>query len=267
MRRPTWVATIALPAIAGLYLPMLAVGAMSFNSSRLGVVWRGFTLDWYHRLLNDEAVLHALRNTLMLALASTVIATVLGTLMAIGMDRFPWPQRLTRLFDNALYLPVVSPDIIFAAAMVVVFRLIRELTGLLEPGLATMTIAHVTFQISFVALVVRARLHTIGPEIEEAARDLYADTFFLFRRVTLPLLLPGIVGGAMLALTLSLDDFVISFFTSGPDSVTLPLYIYASVKRGISPELHALSTVLFLATVLLVLAGQWLARPGGRDAV
>jgi spermidine/putrescine transport system permease protein len=138
--------------------------------------------------------------------------------------------------------------------------LLRAVSSIFNPGLLTMIVAHVTFQIAFVALVVQSRLATIGRTLEEAARDLYADTWILLRRVMLPLLMPGIVAGAMLAFTLSLDDFVISFFTAGPDSTTLPIFIFASVRRGVTPEIHALSTLIFLVTVLLVIGIERLTR-------
>ena len=191
-------------------------------------------------------VLQAARNTLLLALASTALATVLGTALALGLQRFPWPRWFRRLLDTLVYLPVVTPDIVFAVGMLLAFETARLLTGGLRLGLATMIAAHVTFQISFVALVVASRLATIGRGVEEAARDLYAGTGYTLQRVTLPLLAPGIVAAALLAFTLSIDDFVISFFTSGPSSVTLPLYIYGSLRRGITPEIHALSTLVFL---------------------
>jgi spermidine/putrescine transport system permease protein len=151
---------------------------------------------------------------------------------------------------------VITPDIIFAAALVVAFGLVRTIWTAYQPGLSSMIIGQVTFQVAFVALIVRSRLMLIGKTFGEAACDLYATPGDLFRRVTLPLLLPGIMAGAVLAFTLSLDDFVISFFTSGPKSDTLPIYIYSSLRRGLSPELHALSTLIVLITVLLVLGLQ-----------
>ena len=249
-------AVVSIVGLALLYLPLLAVAAMSFNRSRFGVTWQGFTFDWYQRLWQNDIVLHAARNTFALAIASTVISTILGTMLALGMSRYRWPRRAQSALTTLIHLPIVTPDIIFAAAMVVAFRFLRSLSDLFELGLTTMIIAHVTFQISFVALVVRARLATIEPEIEEAARDLYASTFDVVRKVLLPLIAPGIVAGALLAFTLSLDDFVISFFTSGPDSVTLPIYIFSSLKRGLSPEIHAISTLVFLATTFLAVALQ-----------
>lgn len=251
-RLPLWVRVLALATLAFLYLPMGAVAALSVNAARYGFGWKGFTLAWYAKLLRNEYVLEAAWNTFVLAAVSTAVATLLGTLLAIGMSRFPWPRWLRGLLDLAVYLPVVTPDIIFAAAMVVAFQILRSFWAVFNPGLLTMIIAHVTFQIAFVALVVRSRLASTGRTVEEAARDLYADTPGLLRRVTFPLMLPGVVAGAMLAFTLSLDDFVISFFTAGPESTTLPIFIYASIRRGVTPEIHALSTLVFLATVLLV---------------
>ena len=251
---------VAVATLALLYAPLLAVAIFSVNASRHGFVWRGFTLGWYVRLVENPAILAAARNTLILAVASTAASTVLGTLLALGLARVPWPKWPRRLLDLLLYLPVVTPDILFAGALVVAFGLLRSLWTVFNPGLVTMIVGHVTFQIAFVALVVGSRLASLGRTLEEAARDLYATPLYLFRRVTLPLLAPGIAAGAMLAFTLSLDDFVISFFTAGPDSTTLPIYIYASVRRGLTPEIHALSTLIVLVTVFLVVGLEALTR-------
>lgn len=260
MRLNPWIGSIALATLAFLYLPMLAVAVLSFNKTRYGLHWSGFTWDWYVRLFSNPDILEAARNTFVLALVSTLIATVLGTLFAIALERYPWPRQSQGFLENLLYLPVVTPDIIFAVALVVAFGAFRAVSSLFEPGLFTMVLGHVTFQIAFVALTVRSRLKSLGHELDEAARDLYASYGYYVRRVLLPLLTPGIVAGAMLAFTLSLDDFVISFFTAGPTSQTLPLLIYASVRRGVTPEIHALSTLIFLVTVLLVLASERLTR-------
>ncbi len=259
-RLSPWIGAAAGFSLVLLYLPMLAVAVFSVNTSRYGLVWRGFTMDWYVRLFHNPYVLEAARNTLVLALVSTVISTALGTLMALGMHRFPWPGWVRRVLDFCVYLPVVTPDIIFAVAAVVSFALLRVTIPLFEPGLFTMICAHVAFQIAFVELVVASRLATIGRSVEEAARDLYADAWYAMRHVTLPLLMPGIAAGALMAFTLSLDDFVISFFTAGPESVTLPIFIYASLRRGVTPEIHALSTLIFLATIVLVLTVQFIIR-------
>jgi spermidine/putrescine transport system permease protein len=254
------IGTLAIVTFALLYLPLLAVAVFSVNASRYGLIWHGFTLEWYARLLHNSDILEAARNSAILAIVSTAVATVLGTLLAIGMARFPWPKRLRALFDMMVYLPVVTPDIVFAAALVVAFSILRIFWSVFQPGLLNMIIAHITFQAAFVALVVQSRLAMFGRSMDEAARDLYASGWYLFSRVTLPLLMPGIVAGAMLAFTLSLDDFMISFLTAGPESTTLPILIYASVRRGVTPEIHALSTLIFLVTVLLVLGLERLTR-------
>ena len=254
------ITTLAMLTMGFLYLPLAAVAVFSVNATRYGLVWRGFTLDWYYKLFQNEFILEAAWNTLVLAVVSTLVATVLGTVLAIGMDRFPWGKKTNIFLDLILHIPVVIPDIILAAALVVAFGLLRLLSSVFEPGLFNMIVGHITFQISFVALVVRSRLVSIGRDVEEAARDLFADTPYLLRRVTLPLLLPGIVAGAMLAFTLSLDDFVISFFTAGPDSVTLPLFIFAAVRRGVTPQIHALSTLVMLITVVLIVVMERFTR-------
>lgn len=254
------ITAIALAAVAFLYVPLLAVAVYSVNATRYGLIWRGFTLDWYIKLLHNQYILEAAANTLALAVASTAAATIFGTALAIGMDRFPWSRGTNTVLDVILHLPVVIPDIILAAALVVAFGLMRLFSSLFEPSLFTMILGHITFQIAFVALVVRSRLVGIGRDIEEAARDLFAGTSYLLRRITLPLLMPGILAGGMLAFTLSLDDFVISFFTAGPESITLPLFIYAAVRRGVTPEIHALSTLVVLITVVLVVGTERLTR-------
>ena len=176
--------------------------------------------------------------------------------MAIGLYRFPWPQSCHRLFDLVINIPVVVPDIIMAVALALAFNALRLLSKTFDMGMVTLVVAHVTFQISFVALVVKSRLESLGPETDEAARDLYASSFFHFRRVTLPLIRPGIIAGAMLAFTLSLDDFIISFFNHGPDSITLPIFIYASIKRGLTPEIHALSTAVLIITAIPIIIAE-----------
>ncbi len=254
------ISAMAMLTMGFLYLPLVAVAVFSVNATRYGLVWRGFTLDWYAKLIQNEFILEAAWNTLVLAVVSTIIATILGTVLAIGMDRFPWSRKTNTALDLVLHIPVVIPDIILAAALVVAFGLLRAVSSLFEPGLINMIIGHITFQISFVALVVRSRLVSIGRDVEEAARDLFAGTPYLLWRITLPLLLPGIVAGAMLAFTLSLDDFVISFFTAGPESVTLPLFIFAAVRRGVTPQIHALSTLVVLITVVMIIGMERFTR-------
>jgi spermidine/putrescine transport system substrate-binding protein/spermidine/putrescine transport system permease protein len=230
-----------------LYAPIAVVTLYSFNARRYGMVWSGFTTKWYGELFKSSEKVVAAENTIVLAVASTVVSTILGTLLGYGLSRYAFAGK--KLFSWLMYIPVVIPDIVMAVAMLLFFALLRAWTGLFELGLPTMILAHITFQIPFVAIVVRSRLAGMDPSIEEAARDLGADGWQTFRHVTLPLIAPGVVAGALLAFTLSLDDFVVSFFTAGPGSTTLPILIYSSVKRGITPDINALSTLIVLASV------------------
>lgn len=264
MKRSRLLAPAALALYAFLYAPIAVVVLFSFNAAAHGAGWEGFTLAWYRRLFANEAAWRAGWNTLLLALGSTAIATVLGTLLGYGLSRHRFPGQ--RAFNQLLQVPVFIPDIVLAVSLLLTFALLRERLWFFAPGLATMVLGHVTFQIPFVALVVRARLAGLDPALEEAARDLGANAAQTFWRVTLPLLAPGVLAGGMLAFTLSLDDFVVSFFTSGPGSTTLPILIYSSVKRGITPDINALSTLIVAASVLgtlTVLALQGIRRSLG----
>jgi spermidine/putrescine transport system permease protein len=241
-----------------IYAPIAVVIVFSFNAARFGTSWTGFTTKWYGALLQNSAALAATKNTLIVAGCSTAIATLLGTMLGFGLTRFPFPGR--KVFDRVLYVPVFIPDIVLAVSLLLFYSLLRTVLPALELGLTTMILAHVTFQISFVAIVVRARLAGLDPALEEAARDLGASEWQTFFNVTLPLMLPGVLAGAMLAFTLSLDDFVVSFFTSGPGSTTLPILIYSSVKRGLTPDINALSTIIIVLSMLATLAITWLQR-------
>lgn len=241
-----------------LYAPILVVIVFSFNTARHGTGWHGFTWHWYQALWHNPVALAAARNTLILGVVSTLLATFLGTMLGLGLHRAPFPGRA--FFSWAILVPVVVPDIVMAVALLLFFALVRGWLGLFALGLGTMIAAHVTFQIPFVALVVRARLAGLDPALHEAARDLGASPAQAFWRITFPLLWPGIMAGAMLAFTLSLDDFVVSFFTAGPGSGTLPILIYSSVKRGITPDINALSSLLVLASLLATVALVLLER-------
>jgi spermidine/putrescine transport system permease protein len=258
--RGTPAAIVAYATLVILYLPSLAVAFFSVNKARFGLNWKGFTLMWYQKLLENEYILEAALNSLILAAITTVIATVIGTALALGLERTPWPKRYARLFDVIVNAPVVVPDVIMAVALILAFSVLRKFSGFFELGFSTLILGHVTFQISFVALIVRSRLASLNPETREAALDLFASSYYHFRRVTLPLILPAVLAGAMLAFTLSLDDFIISFFIHGPESVTLPIYIFASLKRGLTPETNALSTVCLIVTVILALLAERLTR-------
>jgi spermidine/putrescine transport system permease protein len=240
--------TIAATLYFFLYLPLIAIVLLSFNSSKYGSSWQGPTLQWYSQAFSNEQIRIALKNTCILAFCSTLVSTFLGSLLGYGLERHS--QKGKKLISSIMMLPVAIPDIVMAVALLLFYALVRRWTGFLELGLSTMILAHVTFQIPFVAAVVRARLHGIPPELEEAAYDLGADRWQRLRYVTLPILFPSIFAGALLSFTLSLDDFVVSFFTSGAGSTTLPIYIYSSVKRGVSGEIHALSTLIIIVAIL-----------------
>lgn len=241
-----------------LYLPLLLIVAESFNGSRFATQWGGVTLNWYRAVLTDPSAVAAVKITGTLALSSTAVSTLLGTLLGYGLARHAFPGK--NLFERVMLVPIAVPDIVMAVSLLLFYALVRRWTGLFTLGFGTMFLAHVTFQIPFVALIVRARMRGLDPALEEAAYDLGASRWQRLWHVTLPLIRPGILGGALLALTLSLDDFVVSFFTSGPGSSTVPIYIYGSVKRGVTSEIHALATFLIVAAVLITVLLQLLQK-------
>jgi spermidine/putrescine transport system permease protein len=242
-----------------LYAPIVILVVFSFNTSRFVTAWGGFGFRWYGELFQNEAIATALKNSLIVALSSTLISTVFGTMVALVMERHQFFGKLA--FDALLYLPIIIPDIAMAVMLLLFFVMAS-----IQLSLVTIIIAHVAFNISFVAIVVRARLVGFDRSLEEAAQDLGANELQTFWHVTLPLLLPGILAGALLSFTLSLDDFVITFFTAGVGSTTLPLRIYSMVKLGITPEINAISTLMLLASMILVLASLLLQRKGGGSA-
>jgi spermidine/putrescine transport system permease protein len=249
----------ALALYVFLWAPILVVFIYSFNAARYGGPWQGFTWEWYGKLFDSAEKLAAAKNTAILALASTALSTVLGTLLGIGLARYRFPGK--KLFSFLMYIPVVIPDIVMAVALLLMFSLLRQALGVFELGMTTMILAHVTFQIPFVAVVIRARMVGTDPAIEEAAHDLGATSWQAFRHVTLPMIMPGVVAGAALAFTLSLDDFVVSFFTTGPGATTLPILIYSSVKRGITPDINALSTLIVLISIVATVATTLMQKP------
>lgn len=231
-----------------LYLPLVIIVLYSFNASRYSTTFTGFTLHWYSDLLQNQNTRAALQNSFILATVSAALSTVLGTILGYGMYR-----SNSKRIAHFLHLPICLPDIVQAVSLLLFFTFLHGKLSLFPLGMTSMIIAHVTFQIPFVALVVRARCATLDPSWLEAALDLGATPRQAFFHVTLPMLRPGILAGAMLAFTLSLDDFIVSFFTGGAGSTTLPVLIYSSVKRGLSPEINALSTLLILASITATL--------------
>lgn len=273
----------AIVSYAFLYIPILMLVFYSFNASKFNAVWRGFTLDWYKSLFAGSGVLglygqgaegealifqgagilKALQNSMVVAVAATAISTVIGTMTALAMERFQF--RLRSLFDIVLHLPVVIPEITMGISLLVFFslgfRLLENLTGVRAAlGFGTIIISHVAFNISFVAIVVRARLAGMDPALEQAAQDLGANPWQTFRRITLPLIMPGVIAGALLAFTLSMDDFVITFFTSGVGSSTLPLFVYGMIRFTVTPAINAISSLMLLASMVLVIGAIGLER-------
>ncbi len=259
-----------------LWIPIIVLVVFSFNQSRTNAVWQGFTLDWYklllsgqfgtERRLSTEFLLLALKNSLIVAFCATIISTMLGTMIAIGMERYKFRGR--RLIDLLLYLPVVIPEVTMGLSLVLFFslgfRTINNLTGTnLALSLVTIIIGHVVFCMPFVAIVVRSRLSGMSTSLEEAARDLGADEWHTFTRVTLPLLMPAILAGAMLALTLSLDDFVVTQLVAGVGSTTLPVFVYSMIKFGVNPSINAVSTIVVFISMSLVLFSLVLQRNRG----
>jgi spermidine/putrescine transport system permease protein len=248
---------------AFLYAPIIILVLFSFTTDGFGVRMTGFTFDWYVRLLNDDRLVAASLNTLKVALISTLISTIIGTLTALAMERFHF--RGKGAFDALLYLPIVIPEVVMALSLLAFFAfafgLIQDVTGhQLRLNLTTVIISHIAFSISFVVVVVRASLKGFDRRLEEAAQDLGANEWQTFWRITFPLILPGIIGGALLAFTLSLDDFIISFFTTGPGASLLPIEVYASVKRSVTPKINAISTVMLVLSMTLVAISQFIQR-------
>lgn len=243
-------ATIAL-----LHAPVAVLVLYSFNQSRFSAEWTGFTLQWYARLFDSPETAAALRNTIIVSTISTLLATALGTLLAIGL--YLHRVRGRGFIEVLLYLPVVVPDIVIGVATLAFYVAIR-----FPLGHASIILAHIAFQLSFVALVVRARLQDFPGALVEAARDLGADRWQTFRHVLLPLLRPGIVAGALIALALSIDDFVITYFTAGAGASTLPIRIYAMVRRGVTPDINALSTLMLVTTLALLVMALRSTRRG-----
>lgn len=269
-----------------LYAPILVLILFSFNSSRANVTFDGFVskysdrvvmdgstvvsspcgpFHWFCDLAKNKDVVEAARNTLTIAFISTIISTIIGTMAAMALQRYEF--RLKPFSQLSLYIPIVIPEIVMGIGILTLFSqlfgVINGSLGLtgdsrLSLGLGTVIVSHIAFSVPFVTLVVQARLQGFDKSYEEAAMDLGANEWVTFRRVTLPMIFPGVLSGALLAFTLSLDDFVITFFTNGPGSTTLPIYVYGLLRRIITPQVNALSTVWILTVFSVVLILQWL---------
>ncbi len=270
-RQSPWVVLSAILVYIFLYAPIVVLIVFSFNSSRTNVVFEGVVNQgpcgpffWYCELFKNDDVMDATRNTLVIALTSTFFSTIIGTMAALALQRYNFRGR--NASETMLYFPIVTPEIVMGIGILVLFSAsfgwINSLLALspdrrLTMGMGTVIVSHIAFSIPFVTLVVRARLHGFDSRLEEAAMDLGANEMTTFRKVTLPLIAPGVLAGAMLAFTLSLDDFIITFFTTGPGATTLPIYVYGLLRRIVTPEVNALSTIWILVVLVVVGISQW----------
>jgi len=250
-RIPAWMWASAIGAYLFLYAPLLVVVVFSFNDSKLNAQWVGFTTAWYVKLFHNEEMLLAARNSLVIALLTAMASTVLGTMAGFVMHRYK-----TRVLPILVLAPIAIPEILMGVALLMFFVMIN-----MTLGLVSITLAHIAFCIGYVAIVVRARLAGMDESLVEAARDCGATPLAAFRYITLPLIMPGVIAGALMAFTLSIDDFVITFFTAGASASTLPLQIYSMVKIAVTPEVNAISTLLLLLTLMLITVATKIA-PG-----
>ena len=248
-RRSPWLVAAALVGYAFLYAPLIIVVVYSFNDSRLNAEWVGFTLDWYRKLFRNAEMLTAAGNSLIIGVVASLVSTVLGTMAGVAMHRYPM-----RVLQVLVLTPIAIPEILMGVSLLIFFVMMD-----FPLGLASVMLAHIAFCIGFVAIVVRSRLAGMDAALTEAARDCGATPWQAFRYVTLPLIMPGVIAGALMAFTLSIDDFVITFFTAGAGTTTLPLQIYSMIKIAVTPEVNAVSTLLMLLTLLLIVIASKLS--------
>jgi spermidine/putrescine transport system permease protein len=249
VRKNLWLLISAALVYLFLYLPLVIVVVFSFNDSKLNAEWVGFTWKWYGKLMRNQEMLTAALNSLVIASVSACVATVLGTLAGIAMS-----QYRPRILQILVLAPIAMPEILMGVSLLVLFIMMNMTLGLLS-----IMLAHITFCIGFVAISVQVRMSSLDPALVEAARDLGASPWQCFREITLPLLMPGILAGGLMAFTLSIDDFVITFFTAGVGSSTLPLQIYSMVKIAVTPEVNAVSTLLMLLTLVVIITASKLS--------
>lgn len=250
------------------YAPIALLVLFSFSDNRNVGIWGGFTLDWYQDFFDSSNARGALSNSVQIAIVVTIISVILGTMSALALERFTF--RGKKVFDALLYLPIIIPDVTMAVMLLLFFGeffdLLDMLFGLqLRKGFWSITISHIAFNISFVSVIVRARLSGMNTNLEEAAVDLYASRWKAFRHVTFPQIVPGIAGGALLAMTLSLDDVVITQFVTGPGWTTLPVYVFGLIRKGVTPLINSISVIMLLASMILVVLSLFAerARRGG----
>jgi len=261
MTRPALFAIVAF-GYAFLYIPVMLLVVYSFNASKLVTVWGGFSLKWYGELLGNESLLNAAWLSLRIATINATFAVLFGTLAAFALNRYRRFRGRTG-FELLLTAPLVMPDVIIGLSLLLLFVSMQQLLGWpAGRGLTTIGIAHITFSLAYAAVVIRARISQLDPQLEEAAMDLGARPFTVFTRITLPLLTPALLSAWLLAFTLSLDDLVIASFVSGPGSTTLPMWIYSSVRLGVTPEVNALATLMLAFVAIVVVLAARLRTPG-----
>ncbi|HAR84298.1 MULTISPECIES: ABC transporter permease [unclassified Clostridium] len=229
-----------------LYAPIFALALFSFNDSKSMARWQGFTFKWYQQLFHNDRIISALITTVVVAILASAIATVIGTISAIGIDRMRGPKKAMLL--NINYLPVLNPDIVTAIGLMILFIFFN-----MKLGFLTMLLAHITFNIPYVVLSVLPKLKQLPDNVEEAAMDLGAKPMYTLRKVILPQIKPGIISGFLIAFTMSIDDFIISFFNTGNGVTNLSIEVYSMAKRGIKPEINALTTLMFITVLILLL--------------
>ena len=228
-----------------LFLPIIILVIYSFNTSKMNIIFEGFTFEWYKTMLTNTDLLEAFANTLIIAITSTIASTIIGTIGAVGLYKYNFPFK--GLINKLIYIPIVIPEIVLGISLLSIYTLMK-----LELGMPTLILSHIAFSIPFVIVSVRSNLSPLITTYEEAAQDLGANPLNTFFKVTLPAIMPGVISGATLSFTLSLDDVVISYFTAGPGSNTLPLKIYSMIKTGITPDVNALSTIMLLVTTAII---------------
>jgi spermidine/putrescine transport system permease protein len=253
LSKPPWLNVVAALIYAFLYIPILVLILFSFDESRTAVHWTGFTVKWYQKLMTDDVLAQAVLNSLIVAFSAVIVSGTMGTLAAVGLSRQHFAGKA--MYRGLVMLPILIPEIAMAVSALILFVACG-----VTLSLTTIIVSHIVFCVAYVTLTVMGRLEGMDKRLEEAAQDLGASPVNAFFRVTLPLLMPGIIAGCMLAFVLSLDDFVITQFTAGVGSTTLPLRIFSLVKFGVSPEINALSTLMILFTVAVTLIAELIRR-------
>ena len=236
-----------------LYLPIIVLIIYSFNASKYGATWQGSTLDWYKKLFSNNLLLTSTKNSFLIATLSASIATLIGTISALGLHNYRFKGR--KVFSSIVYVLVISPDIIMGISLLILFNFMH-----IKPGFYTLLLAHITLNLPFIIIIVISRLKTFNKNLIEAARDLGANEWIIFKEIILPLILPSVISGWLLAFTLSLDDVVISFFVTGPNFEVLPLTLLSMARLGVKPEINALCSLLFVITLILIFISHFIFK-------